>query len=65
MRDLPLSIGITFAVAFVVSAFVIAVWNVIAQGRLSADWELALRFGLIFGFALPIVEALKKRSESR
>lgn len=52
-----LEIVVTAVIAFVVSAIVSVVWNLVAHGAASPDWETAVRLGVIFGIVVPLVVA--------
>lgn len=51
---------IVFTVAFVVNLIVVFLWNLIAHGQGSFEWETPLRFAIILGIILPILLRKKK-----
>lgn len=46
--------AIIFVVVFIVSMIVSYLYNLIAHGTGTLEWETALRFGIIFGIVLPL-----------
>ena len=51
---------IVFTVAFVVNLIVVFLWNLIAHGQGSFEWETPFRFAIILGIILPILLRKKK-----
>lgn len=51
---------ITFTAVFVVNLIVVFLWNLIAHGQGSFEWETAFRFAIILGIILPILTRKKK-----
>ena len=51
---------IVFTVALVVNVIVVYLWNLIAHGQGSFDWETPFRFAIILGIILPILTRKKK-----
>ena len=51
---------IVFTVAFVVNLIVVFLWNLIAHGQGSFDWETPFLFSIVLGIILPILLSKKK-----
>ncbi|HUU19316.1 MAG TPA: hypothetical protein VMW72_19350 [Sedimentisphaerales bacterium] len=49
--------------AFVVSAIVSLLWNLIAHGSMMVDWGSSLRMGIILGIIAPWIIARGSKSE--
>jgi hypothetical protein len=49
-----------FAVTLVGSVFVSLLWDLIAHGGSTLDWETSFRFATIFGIILPILHFPQK-----
>ena len=50
---------IVFTVAFVVNLIVVFLWNLIAHGQGSFEWETPFRFAIILGIILPLLSKKK------
>ncbi len=55
--------ALTFVIVFVVSLIVTFLYNLIAHGQGVADYETALRFGIILGIALPWLHQREHKDE--
>jgi hypothetical protein len=53
-----------FAVVLIVSALVTLLWNLIAHGTSSIDWETSFRFAAIFGIIFPLIAARRSKCKS-
>jgi hypothetical protein len=51
-----------FAVSLVVTVIVTLLWNLIAHGATTIDWETSFRFAILFGILFSWIEA-RRRSE--
>ena len=52
-----------FAVSLIISVIVTLLWNLIAHGASTIDWETSFRFAILFGIILPWIET--RRSKQR
>jgi hypothetical protein len=46
-----------FALSLVVTAGVTLLWNFVARGTISVDWETSIRFAIVFGIVFTWVES--------
>ena len=53
----------TFVLAFAVTAIVSVLWNVIAHGEGTIDWDTSFRFGIVLGILLPWMNARSKKRQ--
>ena len=63
IKNLLIGFAITFAVTIVVAAIVTYLWNLIAHGQGTVDWETAFRFAIILGIALPVAKAMTSKEK--
>jgi len=61
VKNLLTSVAITFAVALVVAAIVTYLWNLLAHGQSTVDWETSFRLAIILGIVLPLARAMSSR----
>jgi hypothetical protein len=52
IKKLVVEFGTVFAIALVTTAVVTFLWNIIAHGTSTIDWETSFRFAIIFGIIL-------------
>ena len=63
IKNLLIGFATTFAVTIVVAAIVTYLWNLIAHGQGTVDWETAFRFAIILGIALPVARAMTSKEK--
>lgn len=63
IKDLLIGFVTTFALTLVVAVIVTYIWNLIAHGQGTVDWETSFRFAIILGIALPVARAITIRGK--
>jgi hypothetical protein len=61
MRKWIFDVATVFAVSLIVSVVVSVLWNLIAHGTSTPDWETSFRFAILFGIIFPWMEARRGR----
>ncbi len=49
-----------FAVTLIVSVIITLLWNLIAHGVSTIDWESSFRFAILFGIVMTWIEARRR-----
>jgi hypothetical protein len=52
-----------FAVSLIVSVIVSLLWNLIAHGASTIDWETSFRFAILFGIIFPWIETRRSKEK--
>lgn len=50
-----------FVVSLVISVIVTLLWNLIAHGASTIDWETSFRLAILFGIILPWIETRRSK----
>jgi hypothetical protein len=50
-----------FVVSLIVSVIVTLLWNLIAHGASTIDWETSFRFAILFSIILPWIETRRSK----
>ncbi len=50
-----------FAVSLIVSVIVTLLWNLIAHGTTTIDWETSFLYAILFGITLPWIETRRRK----
>ena len=54
---------ITFVIVFIVSTIVSYLYNLIAHGAGSVDWEGSIRLSILFGIMVPGIRIIEKKQK--
>ena len=65
IKKLLIGFVTTFALILVVAAIVTYLYNLIAHGTGTIDWETSFRLAVILGLALPIHRAFTERKKGK
>lgn len=60
--NLVTSMLVTFVVTLVTAAVVTYVWSLVFHGAGAVDWEAAFVLGVAIGVAVPVADAVQRRS---
>ena len=52
-----------FAVTLIVCIIVSFLWNLIAHGASTIDWESSVRFAILFGIIVPWIEIRRSKEK--
>lgn len=52
-----------FAVSLIITVIVTWLWNLIAHGTSTIDWETSFRFAILFGIIFPLMEARRSKEQ--
>lgn len=63
IKELLLDIAVVFAIVLVVSVIVTYLWNLVAHGSGSVDWDISLVFAFSIGIALPLSLAFRVKEK--
>jgi hypothetical protein len=63
IKKLLVDFATVFAVAMIVSVIVTLLWNLIAHGTGTIDWETSFRFAILFGIIMPWMERRRRKEK--
>jgi hypothetical protein len=63
VKKLLVDFATVFALSLVVTVVVSALWNLIAHGTGTIDWETSFRFAMVFGIIFAWIEARRGKGK--
>lgn len=63
IKKLLIDFIIVFAVSLIVTVIVTLLWNLIAHGASTIDWETSFRFAIVFGIIFSWIEARRSKEK--
>ena len=63
IKNLLIGFVTTFALTLVIAIIVTYLWNLIAHGQNTVDWETSFRFAIILGIALPVARVMTSKEK--
>ena len=63
LKSLLLDSLTVFSVTLILSVIVTLLWNLIAHGAGTPDWETSFRFAILPGIILPWIETRRRREK--
>jgi hypothetical protein len=62
-RKLLVDFVTVFVVSLIISVIVTLLWNLIAHGTSTIDWETSFRLAILFGIILPWIETRRSKGK--
>jgi hypothetical protein len=63
IKKLLVDFASVFAVTLIASVVVTLLWNLIAHGATSIDWETSIRFAILFGIVFSWIETRRSKQK--